>query len=108
MDFIIVEVLAGIYILELIDVNGCFVIDFISIGEFDSIVYELLFFLVSCVGLLDGGVEVNVFGGIGMLIYSWSDIGVGLEDRDDFSSGIYFLIIMDDNNCMVVDSFLVI
>ena len=104
-DSIIAEVPAGTYTLELTDANGCLVTDSISIGEPDSIAYELLPFPASCAGLSDGGVEVNASGGTGTLIYSWSDIGAGPEDRDDLSSGTYFLTITDDNNCTVADSF---
>ncbi|MEQ8705933.1 MAG: choice-of-anchor L domain-containing protein [Phaeodactylibacter sp.] len=104
-DSVIAEVSAGTYTLELTDADGCLLTDSISIGEPDSIAYELLPFPASCSGLSDGGVEVTASGGTGTLIYSWSDIGAGPEDRSDLGSGTYFLTITDDNNCTVADSF---
>ena len=106
-DSVLTDIAAGTYVLELTDSNACSLTDSVSIGEPDSIAYEVLPFPASCAGLMDGGVEVNASGGTGTLAFQWSDIGSGPEDRPALGSGSYSLTITDENDCSVVDSFTV-
>ncbi len=54
----------------------------------------------------NGSIDITAIGGSESYSYSWSD-GSTLEDRSGLSAGEYVLIVTDDNDCSVVDTFFV-
>lgn len=58
---------------------------------------------VSCVGLADGGIAVNVSGGVLPYSYTWS-IGANTPQITSIAAGMYHLTVTDSNGCTVIDS----
>ena len=100
------NVSAGQYIISVIDSNSCFIsdtillIDPLVISVFDSITD------VSCFGFADGNISLNVSGGTGSYSFLW-DNGVTFSNLNNVSSNQYNITILDSNNCLFVDSFIV-
>jgi gliding motility-associated-like protein len=62
---------------------------------------------VTCNGGTDGAVDITVSGGIGTIIFSWSN-NLHSEDISGVPAGIYFVTMTDLNGCEEIDSFEVI
>ena len=97
---------AGQYILSVIDSNSCILYDTINISQpspisaIDSIVD------VSCFGLSDGNVSLVLSGGTGSYNILWG-IGDSISYITNLSSAWYDVSVLDSNNCLFVDSFMV-
>lgn len=99
IGLIVFGLFVGMYIVIVIDVNGCMVIVSFIVMEMFLVNVLIIGEIVVC-GVEDFGfVGIIVNGGIFFYIYNWS-IGVIIEDIIDLSSGIYFVIVMDVVGCM--------
>ena len=58
---------------------------------------------ISCFGVMDGSLNVNVSGGTPAYSYLWNDASV-LPNRNSLDSGMYFVAITDTNACVINDS----
>ena len=61
-----------------------------------------------CFGIDDGVINISVDGGAPKFNYSWtSNIGFTSEEEDIFQlkEGAYYLQLLDSNNCLFLDSF---
>ncbi|MEA3446382.1 MAG: T9SS type A sorting domain-containing protein, partial [Bacteroidota bacterium] len=112
---------AGFYSVTVTDDNGCFGTQFITITEPALITYALEDtglvsnngYSVSCNGFTDGGIIVNnLTGGLPPYIFEWTDTtGAVVGTTQDLSSigaGWYFLLVTDVNQCVMIDSILLI
>ncbi|MFK7775500.1 MAG: PKD domain-containing protein [Saprospiraceae bacterium] len=59
---------------------------------------------VSCFGINDGAIEIEVIGGSPSYTYSWSN-GSTAEDQFNLDQGIYTVTIVDANGCELVENF---
>ncbi len=93
---------AGIHYVNVQDVNGCSISDSVMIIQNDSIIANTITTDISCYGLTDGSVQINIIsGGTSPFTYS-SNSGVSFQSNNVFSSlnnVTYSYIIMDDNGC---------
>ena len=56
--------------------------------------------MVSCYGESDAAIDITVTGGSGEYTYNWSN-GSVTQDINNLSTGIYFVIATDENDCTV-------
>lgn len=65
----------GIYIVIIMDVNGCQVVKFVEIGEYDGVIVVIIGIDIVCGVEIDGMFIVMFIFGMLLFIYVWS-IGV--------------------------------
>lgn len=102
MDFMgsdINQLAEGSYVFYVTDLNLCEDSVAFYINEPDSLFASSDIQNVSCFGLSDGVVAVNVSGGVGDYIIDW--LG---ESPSALSAGVYQYIVSDINNCEYIDS----
>ena len=91
---------SGLYHLRVTDQNGCSIIQPITLNDknapvvaLDSVRHE------SCLNKCDGGISVNVSGGAGGNVYSWSPGTNTNEDLTNACASTYTLTVEDAANC---------
>jgi gliding motility-associated-like protein len=101
----IANLFAGEYILNIIDLNLCTVIDTTYLTEpgqiaIDAILSESDFggYNVNCFGDLTGTIEIQPVNSVGSTRYFWTDGEQGYL-RENLGAGSYGIMIVDDNNC---------
>ncbi|MBP6183783.1 MAG: T9SS type A sorting domain-containing protein [Saprospiraceae bacterium] len=107
---ILADVPAGDYSVLITDSVGCAIIDTFTILQPDSILVVLDSIKgQSGPGTKDAAIYVSTFGGSPPYIYKWWDtwgnLVSTLEDLIDVFPGIYTLVIMDSNGCMLTSSY---
>jgi hypothetical protein len=97
------SLLAGNYIILVTDTNNCFVSDSLFIGQADSMVVNSTITNMTCFGLNNGSITINILsGGLAPFTYS-NDNGVTFQSVNTFfnlATGSYTMVIMDNNNCI--------
>jgi gliding motility-associated-like protein len=98
----------GTYTLTVTDVFGC------STSYTDSVVNSgspainlLQLDSVSCNGLSDGSINVDINGGITPYFYQWVGTSQITEDLSNIPAGVYSLIVTDDVGCTTSQSYTV-
>jgi gliding motility-associated-like protein len=100
---------AGWQFVTLTDANGCTAIDSVLLVAPDTLGATLTPFVfnggwnISCNGLSDGFVNLEVTGGSGTYSYLWSN-GSTNQDIQFVAAGTYDVTITDTNGCTRVDS----
>ncbi len=89
------------YQLQVFDAFGCSDLVEFSVGEPDEIVYLAEQTDANCPDEFVTVEFATVQGGSGAYTYLWSD-GVTTLNRDDLTSGTYFLTITDTNGCTAI------
>ncbi|MFK7809923.1 MAG: gliding motility-associated C-terminal domain-containing protein, partial [Saprospiraceae bacterium] len=95
------ELFAGTYGLTILDVNSCTYIDDFTVDESPQILVTTIdSSIVTCYGGDDGGLCVEVNGGLADYQIQWED---GTVDNclENVAADTYLLQITDANNCMV-------
>jgi gliding motility-associated-like protein len=99
---------AGIYSLEVLDANGCILLESATISEpveLDASISEVP---VTCAGGNDGALDLIVSGGTPPYSFIWSGPG-GFSSTDQNISGLeagfYTVEITDANNCSLLTSY---
>ena len=92
----------GLYSLLVTDANGCTVsIDSIEVIEPSPLFIDASNVTnVSCNGLADGSISLNVFGGTAPYTYLWDD-GSTADSLTGLSSGTYSVTVTDANGCSI-------
>ena len=98
---------AGVYPYTITDFQGCTFTDTITITQpsplsnFSSIGY------ITCNGFNNGSITLNPIGGTGPYTYLWST-GDTTQFLVNIPSGQYFVSILDSNNCLMIDTILMV
>jgi len=100
----IINLFAGNYIVTITDSIGCSAISAVTISEPTIIVSNVLAFDANCFGSGTGSAVVSATGGTGSLSFIWSTGGVTNDTITDLFTGVYTVIITDDNICQTIDS----
>ncbi len=83
------------------DNRGCEIMDSIHLINPDSIIMDVLITNPVCAGTATGALDLTLIGGVTPFQISWSN-GSGNEDISNLYSGIYSLILQDNNGCIRV------
>ncbi|MBK9590235.1 MAG: DNRLRE domain-containing protein [Crocinitomicaceae bacterium] len=93
----------GTYTLNVSDQSGCTAQLIVVISEPALIDATLVTDNISCVGELDGAIDMTVTGGTGAYLFDWDNDGTGdTDDTEDLTSltfGNYEVEITDANGC---------
>lgn len=94
---------AGTYSVTVTDANGCTTDSVFQITELSPIISSTNVVNPLCYNSADGSGEIAVVGGTTPYSYAWSN-GQTTEDPVNLSSGTYFVVITDSNNCQHTDT----
>lgn len=92
---------AGNYDLTVTDSHGCVSNANVNISDPPLLVATVVKQNISCNGLCDGGITLNVSGGTGAYTYMWNS-GSTLPALTGLCTGNYSVTIKDANNCSII------
>ena len=105
----------GTYTVKVTDSNNVEVTKTVQITEpslldFDSTIPLFNGYAISCNGGNNGSIDISPTGGTGTYTYTWSTsngsgLTVGAEDQSGLSVGTYTVVVKDENNCSVSQTF---
>lgn len=98
---------AGTYTFIIMDANGCTYTETIIYNEPTVITHNFIATHVSCDGWSNGSLTDVVSGGVGTstsYIYAW-DTGDSTYSLTSIPVGTYTMTVIDNNNCVSVDSY---
>jgi gliding motility-associated-like protein len=95
---------AGLYNIVVQDSSGCVTVDSVTVFEPQQILANITFTNPSCIGVCDGTATVNPSGGVGTLIFSWSNGQSSATATGLCADSTYFITITDGNGCSIIDS----
>ncbi|MDX2002124.1 MAG: Ig-like domain-containing protein [Chitinophagales bacterium] len=96
--------LAGTYILEVRDINNCTARDTFVIGQPTQITATLgTATNVTCFGLSNGAIDLNVAGGNPPYTYRWSN-NATTQDLTGIAAGTYTVTVTDSRSCTAVSA----
>ncbi|WP_422007816.1 PKD domain-containing protein [Roseivirga pacifica] len=98
----------GSYTVKITDDNGCFIEETYTINMPTALQVTESQTNLDCNGDADGTIDLTVTGGTGPYTFTWSDIGVGPEDRSGLDGGNYTVTIADASGCSVNRSFTIV
>ncbi len=97
----------GIYTVTVNDANGCEVVENINVSNnTGSLNVSTVQISDEICGNANGVVDITVSGGSMPYTYSWSN-GATTEDIANIAAGTYTVNIVDGNNCLFTDSYVV-
>jgi gliding motility-associated-like protein len=97
---------AGTYSVSITDANGCTGNLSFDLSQPAALSITADIQNVLCDGFSTGSINVTVNGGVNPYAYSWSN-GSADEDITNATSGAYSVIVTDQNNCSVADTFVI-
>ena len=99
----LVDVPAGLYFIDVTDINGCGGFISLTIDEPDTLLHitDTIITDVLCFGDASGAIDIEVDGGTGNYTYSWSNISF-TQDISNQPEGEYTVTITDDNGCLLL------
>ncbi len=95
----------GIYILSIVDANGCSTSKAYTVGVENQIMITGAVTQTGCSTDI-GAIDASVTGGSGEYQYQWSN-GETTEDIQDLSEGVYTLTVTDNSGCSELRTFYV-
>lgn len=90
------------YRFQVTDMNGCKVIDTITITQPQLLTNALVGVNILCKGGNNGSIDQTVAGGVTPYIFTWSNAAT-TEDLTGLIAGTYSVVVTDDHNCTVQD-----
>jgi gliding motility-associated-like protein len=103
------DLVAGMYELTLMDINGCVAQQEFVLDQPDLLVIDLTSPVnfhghnVSLNGANDGSIDLTVAGGTSPYLYDWSNNDDN-EDLDGLTAGIYTVTVIDAQGCLISDT----
>ena len=94
---------AGTHTLTVTDSNNCLTTLNTTLTEPSALQIVIASTDVSCNGDCDGSSNANVLGGTGTYSYNWSN-NDNTPVTDSLCAGIYNLVVIDVNGCMIFDT----
>lgn len=91
---------AGTHFYRVTDNTGCFLNEFVTIGQPDELEIELELSDVLCFGGSSGRIDLTVEGGISPYTYTWSN-GDSEEDILNLEANDYSVTVVDANGCVI-------
>jgi gliding motility-associated-like protein len=88
----------GVYTVTVSDANGCSSTQQVSVSTYPPIVVQDSITPVSCIGFVDGAIDISVSGGLAPFRYLWSTGSTG-QDISALASGNYTVIIRYGGGC---------
>ncbi len=98
-DSSLAGVMAGHYVIQLTDSNGCFIYDSIDVTQPTEINITGSVTNAVCYGAATGSINITVAGGTGAYTYGWTG-GAVTEDLDSAVAGTYTVTVTDANGCV--------
>ncbi|MEM7103843.1 MAG: Kazal-type serine protease inhibitor domain-containing protein [Bacteroidota bacterium] len=95
--FCAADIPVGLYTILIIDSNGCYHIEVITVPEPQGLEVTGVVYNVSCAGGSDGSIDISVSGVTGPYYFTWSN-GETSEDLDGLSAGTYTVDVYLDND----------
>lgn len=102
----IAGLMAGTYSVTITDGNQCSYIGNYSVTEPAAIMATEAITNVMCNGILSGGIDLSVTGGVGAYTFAWSN-GATNEDIIAIGAGTYEVTIADANQCEYYGSYMI-
>jgi gliding motility-associated-like protein len=90
---------AGDYVVTIIDANGCELESTLTITEPEVLTASSVIDNVSCSGYSDGSAEVIAVGGTSPYTYTWTELGVTGPIQNNLLPGNYEIVVTDNNGC---------
>lgn len=94
----------GTYYILVIDANGCYTLEIVTIQGIPFMTLSADITAVSCHNGLDGAINLTVHHGNPPYSFIWSN-GDATEDINNLSAGIYGVTVADANGCTVSGSY---
>jgi gliding motility-associated-like protein len=88
----------GTYSVNIVDANGCSTSVSTTLIQPVAISVDVTMQNVSCTGGSDGSADIDATGGTGTLSFMWNT-GQTTEDLNGVVSGLYTLVVTDQNGC---------
>ncbi|CAL2093659.1 T9SS type A sorting domain-containing protein [Tenacibaculum sp. 190524A02b] len=103
-----IEVISGIYSLEVEDANkNKVLISSIELKEPEALSFGAIDTVdVLCFGKATGSISVDVSGGIEPYVYTWSHTTINSNQLTNLAKGVYQLRVTDKNGCFISDNFI--
>ncbi len=95
---------AGSYTLVITDENGCTNSTSYSINQPGILESAASITNVSCYGLNDGRINLEVNGGVAPYYFGWNPPAINTPGIADLAAGIYVITITDGNGCSLTSS----
>jgi gliding motility-associated-like protein len=99
----LLDVIAGNYSVTITDDNGCTTTNSAVIDEPLALSASILGTDVLCWSENTGSADLTISGGTVPYAFFWTNFAV-TEDVNGLSAGSYAVMVMDDNNCILIDS----
>jgi gliding motility-associated-like protein len=93
------NLVAGSYLINVIDVNGCEDTLSIGIAQPEELSINSVMFPATCSGS-DGMLDITVNGGTFPFSFNWTD-GMTTEDHINYPTGIYSVTVTDAQGCLL-------
>ncbi|MFH2141767.1 MAG: gliding motility-associated C-terminal domain-containing protein [Bacteroidota bacterium] len=101
------NIIAGSYFVTVFDASGCELSDFAIISQpAQPLITTINIQNISCYGINDGTVLINITGGTSPYFCNWND-EVNSTDINGLSAGVYYITITDANACIKTDTVII-
>ncbi len=100
----------GTYTILVTDNNGCELIESYDLSDPDELELSATIFNETCPSAEDGMINLSVLGGTGIYQYNWSGMNIinpQNQDQDNLAPNVYTVSVTDDNNCEIIENYIV-